>query len=178
MTTDALVLTPWMQPHQSISWQEAITNVFLKKADVLEHYDAFVSSPSITLQIPAVIRLRKMIVRTKTDVKFSRINVYTRDGFRCQYCGKKYIMKHLNYDHVVPRSQGGKTTWENIVTSCVRCNSHKDSRTPEQAGMRLLKRPVKPKSLPLSGTFTIPKDVPELWAPYLIGGGSILEETA
>jgi 5-methylcytosine-specific restriction endonuclease McrA len=163
-----------MQPHQTTSWEEAVTLVYLKKGEVLEHYDAHVSSPSITYQIPAVIRLKKMIARIKTDVKFSRVNVYTRDGFRCQYCGLKKVMKLLNYDHVIPRSQGGKTTWDNIVTSCIKCNLKKDCQTPEEAGMRLLKKPVKPKSLPLSGVFIPPAHVPELWEPYLSTG--VLEE--
>ena len=176
MTTNCLVLTPWMQPHQAVSWQEAVTIVYLKKAEVLEQYDAFVSSPSVRLRIPAVVRLKKMIARVKSDVKFSRINVYTRDGFRCQYCGLKRTMKHLNYDHVLPRSQGGKTVWENIVTSCIRCNLQKDCRTPEQAGMRLLRKPIKPKSLPLSGTFVLPTDVPAVWASYL--GQGVLHDAA
>jgi len=170
MATNCLVLTPWMAPHQTASWQEAVTLVYLKKADALEHYDAHVSSPSMTIQLPAVVRLRKAIVRNKTDVKFSRINVYTRDGFRCQYCGLKRPMKNLNYDHVLPRSQGGKTLWENIVTSCIPCNLKKDCKTPEQAGMHLRKRPVKPKSLPMTGTFIPPADVSELWLPYLEQG--------
>ncbi len=167
MSTDCLILTPWMAPHQSVCWEEAVTLVYLKKADVLERYDAHVSSPSTTIQIPAVVRLKKTIARHKSDVKFSRINVYTRDGFRCQYCGSKRTMRNLNYDHVVPRSLGGPTTWENIVTSCIPCNLKKDCRTPEQAGMRLLKWPSRPRSLPLSGTFLPPKDVPDLWLPYL-----------
>lgn len=174
MTSECLILTPWMHPHQSVSWEEAVTLVYLRKGEPLEHYEAHVSSPSITIQLPAVIRLKTMIARLKTDVKFSRINVYTRDGFRCQYCGLKKTMKHLNYDHVLPRSQGGKTNWENIVTSCIKCNLHKDCRTPEQAGMKLLKRPTRPKSLPLTGTFIPPKSVPEIWRPYLQVG--LIEE--
>lgn len=167
MTTNCLVLTPWMQPHQSVSWQEAVTLMYLKKAEVLEHYDAFVSSPSVTIQIPAVARLKKVVARVKTDVKFSRINVYTRDGFRCQYCGHKRTMKALNYDHVIPSSKGGKTVWDNIVTSCIPCNLKKGAKTPEQAGLKLIKKPTKPKSLPLSGTFLLPREMPDIWLPYL-----------
>jgi 5-methylcytosine-specific restriction endonuclease McrA len=167
MTTDCLVLTPWMQPHQIVSWEESVTLVYLKKGEAIEKYDAVVSSPSISFHIPAVLRLKKMLARIKSDVKFSRINVYTRDGFRCQYCGKKRVMKSLNYDHVVPRSRGGLTIWENIVTCCIPCNLGKDNKTPEEAGMKLIKRPVKPKSLPLSGTFLLPVKVPELWKPYV-----------
>lgn len=175
MTSDCLILTPWMHPHQTVSWEEAVTIVYLKKGEALEHYEAHVSSPSVTIQLPAVIRLRSMVARLKTDVKFSRINVYTRDGFRCQYCGLKKTMKQLNYDHVLPRSQGGKTNWDNIVTSCFKCNLKKDCMTPEQAGMKLLKRPSRPKSLPLTGTFILPRRVPELWRPYIQTG--VLDET-
>lgn len=167
MTTDALVLTPWMQPHQVACWEEAVTLVYLRKADALERYEATVSSPTVTLHIPAVVRLKTMLARLKTDVKFSRVNVYTRDGHRCQYCRKKCEMSGLNYDHVVPRAKGGRTTWENIVTSCLACNERKDCRTPEEAGMRLLKKPVRPRSLPIAGVFVPPPDVPELWRPYL-----------
>lgn len=170
MTTNCLVLTPWMHPHQTASWQEAVTKVYLKQADVLESHEATVSSQFLTYQLPAVIRLKSLKVTMKSDVKFSRINVYTRDGFRCQYCRKKCSMKGLNYDHVIPRSKGGKTVWDNIVTSCHPCNLFKDCRTPEQAGMRLLKKPVKPKSLPVSGVFLLPQTVPELWKPYLLTG--------
>lgn len=170
MTTECLVLTPWMQPHQTVGWEEAITLAYTKKGEVLEHHNEFVSSPSTTLQLPAVIRLKLMVAKMKSDVKFSRINVYTRDGFRCQYCGNKRTMKNLNYDHVIPRSQGGKTNWENIVTSCIKCNLFKDCRTPEQAGMKLRKKPVQPKSLPIAGVFVLRSAAPELWAPYLQTG--------
>lgn len=175
MTTDCLVLTPWMHPHQTASWQEAVTKMYLKQADVLESYDAYVSSPSVKFQLPAVVRLKALKVTMKADVKFSRINVYTRDGFRCQYCGKKCPMKGLNYDHVIPRSKGGPTTWTNIVTSCIKCNLQKDCKTLEQIGFKLLKKPVKPKSLPVSGVFLLPRAVPEVWKPYLLTGS--LEET-
>lgn len=167
MTLSTLVLTPGFIPHQTACWQEAITLVFLEKAQVLENYEATVSSPSVTLQVPAVIRLTKHLVHHKSEPKFSRINVYSRDGFRCQYCGKKHTMKELNYDHVVPRSKGGLTNWTNIVTSCHKCNLQKDCKTLEQSGFKLLKKPVKPKSLPVSGVFVTPRNVPEVWKPYL-----------
>lgn len=169
MTTRCLVLTPWMAPHQSIDWQEAVTLVFLGKAELLEHYDATVSSPSVTLHIPAVLRLKKAIARMKKDVKFSRASVYQRDGHRCQYCGEKKATRALTYDHVVPFSRGGPTTWNNIVTSCAACNLRKRNRTPEEAGMKLLSHPVRPNALPLVGLFALPSEVPEQWLPYLGG---------
>jgi len=164
-----------MHPHQTVSWQEAVTKVYLKQAQVLEHYDAFVSSPSTTIQLPAVMRLIAMEAKMKSDVKFSRINVYTRDGFRCQYCREKKSIKQLNYDHVVPRKLGGPTTWENIVTSCIPCNLKKDCKTLEQSGYRLMKKPVKPKSLPIAGVFILRSKAPELWNPYL--GSETLDNT-
>jgi 5-methylcytosine-specific restriction endonuclease McrA len=164
---NCLVLLPWMAPHRSIDWTEAVTLVFLGKADVLEEYEATVSSPSTTIRLPAVLQLKKHVVRNKKDVKFSRANVYQRDDHRCQYCGTRKPVSGLNYDHVLPRSRGGKTTWENIATSCVACNLKKDNRTPEEAGMRLLRKPTKPRSLPLVSVFALPKHVPEQWLPYL-----------
>ena len=167
-----LLLTPWYFPHKVLTTEAAIGLVFRAKVDVVVAYDEEISSPSVTWKIPAVLRLKVMLARMKSDVKFSRINVYTRDKFACQYCAKKPPMKSLNYDHVIPRGKGGKTTWDNIVTSCVECNLKKDCRTPAEAGMRLLKRPEKPRSLPLSGVFVLPREVPELWKPYLSAAGA------
>lgn len=78
-------------------------------------------------------------------VKFSRRMIYKRDNYQCQYCGKHVEMDEVSIDHVVPRSHGGPTTWENCVLACVKCNARKNNRTPKQAGMKLLKEPVKPK---------------------------------
>ncbi len=165
-----LVLNPWGVPHRVVNWEEAVILVYTEKVDVLEEYEETVSSPSITMNIPAVIRLRKAIKPFKTVVKFSRINVFQRDDFKCQYCGKKKQMHDLNYDHVIPRKQGGKTTWDNIVAACAGshgCNSKKGAKTPAQAGMRLLNKPFKPKTLPTSPPLIGLKTVPKEWAPYL-----------
>ena len=169
MERETLVLTPEMIPHQCLCWHDSICLVYLGKAEVLEEYNETVSSPSTTMHIPAVIRLVKAVRRTKKDIKFSRINVYTRDEFKCQYCGSKKPPKKLTYDHVRPRVQGGGTVWENIATACDQCNRKKGGRTPEQAGMRLLKQPLKPKSLPLTPALALPRIVPEVWRPYLVG---------
>lgn len=161
-----LLLTPWMSPHKVISWEMAVRLQYTNKVDVLETYDEEISSPSVTWRVPAVVRLRKPMSTMKRGVKFSRVNVFTRDGFRCQYCGLKKGMLELNYDHVLPRIQGGKTNWTNIVTSCYPCNDHKGSRTPAQAGMKLLKVPVKPAKLPQSYLTLDRRSMPEVWAPY------------
>ncbi len=167
MTAETLLLTPWMIPHKIIPWQTAVTMSYLGKVDVLEEYEDVIRSPTLAIRAPAVVRLRRPIGGMKRGVKFSRINVFARDDFRCQYCGQKRGLSDLNYDHVVPRVQGGKTVWENIVTSCYECNARKRGRTPEQAGMKLMRAPVKPKALPM--TTVIPRRnglIPEVWSPY------------
>jgi 5-methylcytosine-specific restriction endonuclease McrA len=164
--TRTLLLTPWMAPHKILPWQSAVTLVVLGKVDVLEEYDDTISSPSIELRTPAVVRLKRAIASMKRGVKFSRINVFTRDEFRCQYCGARKGMRELNYDHVIPRVRGGKTVWENIVTSCYACNDRKGHKTLEQAGMKLLRRPFKPRTLPMSFLPLDLRKVPERWAGY------------
>jgi 5-methylcytosine-specific restriction endonuclease McrA len=158
-----LMLTPWMAPHRIISWQRAVVLRYLGRVEVLEEYDDTIASPSVVLKTPAVVRLvsSRSVVRDKR-VRFSRINVYLRDGFRCQYCGEKKKKSELNYDHVVPRVQGGKTKWENIVTSCYGCNDRKGSRTPEQAGMKLLRAPQRPRSLPMAPALLDCTELPEI----------------
>jgi len=166
-----LLLTPWMQPHRVVTWQDAICKLIDDEIESLEiTWDGVtfdVNSPSIVLSLPSVARIKTHVPINKKGVKFSRINVLTRDGFQCQYCGNRFPRRELNYDHVVPRNQGGKTVWENIVTSCYPCNSRKAGRTPEQAKIRLLKRPIRPKSLPLAMP-TIPVGkAPAEWMFYL-----------
>lgn len=167
MSARTLVLNPWMMPQKIVSWQDAVTMMFLNKVDVLEAYDEEIASPSFSMRMPAVVRLKRALGSTKRGVKFSRINVFTRDSFRCQYCGDKKNMKELNYDHVVPRMQGGKTVWENIVTACYPCNNRKRNRTPEQAGMALLTRPYKPKALPHAPLMIDSNKIPIAWSGYV-----------
>jgi 5-methylcytosine-specific restriction endonuclease McrA len=162
-----LLLTPWMAPHKIISWERAVVLLVLGKVDVLEEYEEEIRLRSLALRTPAVVRLKKTGATMKHAVRFSRINVYTRDGFRCQYCGKKKEMRDLNYDHVIPRVRGGHTVWENIVTSCYACNDRKGSRTPEEAGMRLLRKPFKPSSLPVTPALRVTRsEMPKVWLPY------------
>ena len=168
MTAQTLLLTPWMMPHKVISWQDAVTMMFLDKVEVLEAYDEEIASPSLSMRMPAVVRLKKPVGSVKRGVKFSRINVFTRDGFRCQYCGEKKRMSELNYDHVLPRDLGGTTVWENIVTACYPCNDRKRNRTPEQAGMKLLKRPIKPKTLPMTAMPFDKRVIPAAWEGYCV----------
>ena len=160
-----------MQPHRIVTWQDAVCRLLDDEIVALETtWDGVpfdISSPSRTVQMPSVAQLKTHVPATKKGVKFSRINVLTRDGFQCQYCGNRYPRRQLNYDHVLPRHQGGRTVWENIVTSCYPCNSRKAGRTPEQARMRLLKPPYRPKTLPLTMPAIPLGKVPEEWLFYL-----------
>ena len=111
--------------------------------------DDWVRTPGAQLQAPRVIRLLGYDRMPKQTVKFNRRNIFARDHNQCQYCGKKFPTAELSLDHVIPRSQGGATTWENIVCACVDCNVRKGGRTPRQANMTLIRKPEKPKRSPL-----------------------------
>lgn len=111
-------------------------------------YD-WVRTVRFSIAVPRIIRLTVYDRLPRQAVKFNRRNIFARDGNRCQYCGKRCPTSDLSLDHVVPRSQGGKTTWENIVCSCLKCNVQKGGRTPEQAHMSLIARPTKPKRSPV-----------------------------
>lgn len=162
-----LVLDQSYQPHRVVSWQRAICMLFQGKANVVYEYDEEIRTPRKPYKMPAVIVLMRKKVWRKSSLKFSRLNVATRDGFCCQYCGVKFPLRDLTKDHVVPRAQGGRTTWDNIVMACRHCNERKGNQTPEQAGMRLLKKPVKPKELPVMPHEVDPEaDLPEQWMPF------------
>ena len=168
-----LVLDPGYQPHRIVTWQRAVTMLFEGKVEVVEEYDEDIRSVSITIKMPAVVRLLRAIRNRKKAVKFSRINVMTRDKFRCQYCGRRLPMSKLNYDHVVPRSRGGRTVWENIVTACYPCNDRKGDRLPREAGMRPLTKPVKPRSLPIIALRVDTRSIPDAWASWLYWQGEL-----
>lgn len=111
--------------------------------------DDWVRTINTQIQVPRVIRLTGYDRMPKQTVKFNRRNIFARDNNQCQYCGKKFPTSELSLDHVVPRSQGGGSTWENIVCACVSCNVRKGGRTPIEANMRLIRKPEKPKRSPI-----------------------------
>jgi 5-methylcytosine-specific restriction endonuclease McrA len=108
-----------------------------------------VGTPSGRLPVPRVIVLKHFDRVPRRHVRYSRLNIFARDKFTCQYCGRKPSRSELNLDHVIPRSLGGRTTWENVVASCVDCNRRKGGRTPAQARLRLLRQPMRPRWTPL-----------------------------
>ncbi len=133
---------------------------------------AGVGTPSGSIGVPRVIVLPGFDRVPKRHIRYSRVNVFARDKFTCQYCGDKPHRSQLNLDHVIPRSMGGRTTWENVVCSCVECNRRKGGRTPEQARLRLRRRPVRPRWTPLANLVSAGVRYEE-WRPFLgiLGGG-------
>jgi len=111
--------------------------------------DDWVRTSHSEIQVPRVIRLLTYEKLPRQTVKFNRRNIFARDNNQCQYCGRRFPTQELSLDHVIPRSQGGHTTWENIVCACVSCNVRKGGRTPKQAHLGLIRRPEKPRRSPL-----------------------------
>lgn len=164
-----LLLNATYEPLRVITWKKAILLLVQGKVEVLEVHDREIRGVSIRFRLPSVLRLLD-IVRIKNQnrvVKFSRNNIFTRDKYTCQYCGRRYRVEELTFDHVIPIAKGGRKTWTNIVTACIRCNNHKSGRTPEQARMRLIRKPEKPSWSP-SLTITIGiRNAPKNWYDYL-----------
>lgn len=163
-----LLLNATYEPLNVITWQRAITLIWQGKAEVLEEHEAEIHSISFSMKIPSVLRMLFPIKsRRRAPVKFTRLNIFTRDGFKCQYCGNQFESEELTFDHVVPVAQGGKKSWDNIVTACIDCNSTKEGRTPEQAGMKLLKKPKQPVWAQVVTVTVGIKTMPKTWADYL-----------
>lgn len=142
------------------TWAQLSDEVGSKQGlDVVRTVDRAILVPRVI-----ILQLYDRIPRSK--VRFSRYNIYLRDGNTCQYCGRELPRTDLNLDHVVPRAQGGRTTWENVVCCCIDCNLSKGARTPDQAGIRLLKTPVRPRWTPTFRTQAGKVRYRE-WLPFL-----------
>ncbi len=131
-----------------------------------EYGDDVVGIVHRMIRVPRVIVLVAYDRIPKKHVRFSRLNIFGRDRNTCQYCGKRFSKTELNIDHVVPRSLGGLSTWDNVVCSCFECNKRKGGMSPEQAGMKLIRRPRKPEWTPYA-TFNFKHPVYKEWAPFL-----------
>lgn len=167
--SEVLVLDQGFQPVGKVSWQRALTLFFQDKIEIVDVYeDREIRSATLVIKMPAVIRFLQALRRRKHVIKFSRLNVHTRDSGKCQYCGIRVPIEEMSYDHVVPRAQGGKTEWGNVVCACVSCNGKKSCRTPAQASMKLITKPVKPDKLPdVRYRITWSKGMPEAWGKWL-----------
>jgi 5-methylcytosine-specific restriction endonuclease McrA len=142
--TDAAGQSKW-QNLDFTGWQELSC---LKAEFEPDGFD-WIHTVRFQIAVPRIIRLLGYEKLPRQDVKFNRRNIYARDSNRCQYCGRKYPTTELSLDHIVPKSQGGKSSWENICCCCVKCNVKKGGRTPVQAHMHLISKPVKPKRSPV-----------------------------
>jgi len=147
------------------SWQDAVKAVFLERVDIVAEYDNVVHSPSFSMKLPSVICL-KNYVHAARHPAFTRFNLFLRDNFQCQYCGSK---KELTFDHLVPRSRGGLTTWDNIITACSACNLRKGGKLSRQANMVPRHMPYKPTihDLQANGRKFPPNHLHESWMDYL-----------
>jgi 5-methylcytosine-specific restriction endonuclease McrA len=126
----------------------------------------WIGTPGGAVRVPRVILLRCFDRIPRRQIRYSRVNVFARDRFTCQYCGAKPPPSQLNLDHVIPRSLGGKTTWENVVCSCMECNRRKGGRTPQQARLRLRRLPTRPRWAPLRNLVAHSIRYDE-WGPFL-----------
>ena len=172
MTDHTLLLASTYEPLKIISWKKAVILTILRKVEVVEAYERMVHSPSLSLSLPAVVRLHRTIPRRPHRVKFSRQNIFFRDRYTCQYCNRPHPAHLLTYDHVWPKSKGGKTTWDNVVTSCISCNLKKGNKLPHSANLRLVKRPEEPKWLPNIALSLRVESAPLIWHDYLAWGQS------
>jgi 5-methylcytosine-specific restriction endonuclease McrA len=177
-STRTLLLSQGYEPIRVISWRRAMTLLTLDKVEVVEEYDTEIRAMSIIVKVPAVVRLRKSFRRHIRPVRFSRVNIYARDGYRCQYCGVRCTTDQLTYDHVVPRSRGGRTSWENIVSCCYACNARKANRTPAEANMVLRSVPARPTWMPAVQIRVSSQSIPDAWRDYVYWAGEIDHDEA
>ncbi len=182
LNSSVLVLNRSFLPVHVTSVRRAFSLIFQEVARAVnENYETFdfeawmrlpvqaedaIGTPRGRIRVPRVIALSGFDRVPRRSVRYSRLNVLARDKFTCQYCGERPHRSLLNLDHVVPRALGGKTTWENVVCSCVECNRRKGGRTPEQAKLRLRRHPERPHWMPL---FNLGRQAgqQEAWRPFL-----------
>ena len=137
-----LVLNQSYEPLNVCRARRAINMIFSGKAEMLENGSGYIHTANTVFPIPTVIKLAYLVRRPRPQPKLTRVEIFNRDHYTCQYCGK--VSNQLTLDHVIPRLQGGRHSWENLVSACGPCNRRKAGRTPEQAHMLLHKTPVRP----------------------------------
>lgn len=145
---DVLVLNASLEPLNITSLKRAVRLVFAGKAEVVHDRGRTIAHPTFQMPLPSVIRLLYYIVRKPQPIPLTKKNVLLRDDYACQYCGRRTDLASATVDHVVPRSRGGKSSFENLVCCCSPCNARKRDRSPDEAGMRLKRKPKRPMSIP------------------------------
>lgn len=164
MNAKVLILNQNYEPMSVINVKKAIVLLYLGKAELIEaHEGRVIRSVSTTMPFPSIVKLSMYVKVPYKRIILSRKNILRRDGHRCQYCGRADLT--LTIDHVVPVSRGGEDSWENMVCACVRCNNRKGDRTPEEANMPLLRKPMRPNHVSFISHFVSRMD--ERWKPYL-----------
>jgi 5-methylcytosine-specific restriction endonuclease McrA len=163
-----LVLNYSYEPLNVCQARRAIVLIYRGKAEMLENGSGFIHSANYIFQVPSVIRLAYMIKRPRPERKLTRFEIFNRDRYTCQYCSKE--TRQLTLDHVIPRYRSGEHTWENVVSACIPCNRRKAGRTPQEAGMKLISSPSRPRD---NISFYIPYHYLQTrkdWQKYLPAG--------
>tara|TARA_Y100001970_G_scaffold229153_1_gene284176 strand:+ start:332 stop:883 length:552 start_codon:yes stop_codon:yes gene_type:complete len=150
------------------SWQNTVKAVFLDRVNIISEYENEIHSPSLTMKIPSVISLKQYVVPQENPA-FTRFNVFLRDNFTCQYCNTRFPAKQLTFDHLIPKSKNGKTTWFNVVSACTSCNLDKGSKSIDETDMFLKHIPKQPsaKDLQKNGKNFPPNYLHKSWRDYL-----------
>jgi 5-methylcytosine-specific restriction endonuclease McrA len=162
-----LILNQSFEPLQVCTARRAVRLLFTGKAERIEDSPHVVRSPSTTLRLPSVIRLHHFVrLPVSPTISFNKKNILKRDGFTCQYCGRNGG-ERMTIDHIVPKSLGGRTVWENVVSACRACNLRKGNKSPHEAGMRLRHPPTRPRSAAVLGILAHASAQHEVWRKYL-----------
>ncbi len=164
LSSKVLVLNSSYEPLSICDARKAFLLLFCGKAvPVAHHPEKMFCSVSSRFPLPSIVRLNVFVRVPFKKIMLNRKNILRRDALRCQYCGR--TDQPLTVDHILPRSRGGEDSWENLITACRRCNTKKGSRTPSEAGMTILSRPVRPNHIVFMQQFTAA--VSDEWKPYL-----------
>jgi 5-methylcytosine-specific restriction endonuclease McrA len=162
-----LILNQTFEPLQVCSARRAVILLFTGKAERVEDTSRLIRSPSMALWLPSVIRLHRFVRKpAQPSIAFNKKNILKRDAHTCQYCGRNGG-ERMTIDHVIPKSLGGRTVWENVVSACRACNLKKGNKVLEEAGMHLLRRPTKPVSIFYLGILAHASQRYESWRKYL-----------
>jgi len=163
---EVLVLNATYEPLSIVSIKRAIVLLLKEKAELIEAAEAMLHSERFTIPTPLVIRLVYYVkIPPLMSLPVTRRTVLARDHYTCQYCGLMPPRQQLTLDHVLPRSRGGKTVWENVVTACDKCNGRKGNRTPAEANMRLITEPKRPRYLAIAALASV--EVKQAWNKYM-----------
>jgi 5-methylcytosine-specific restriction endonuclease McrA len=162
-----LILNQTSEPLQVCAARRAVLLLFSGKAERVEDTSHLIRSPSTAIALPSVIRLQRFVrLPAHPTISFNKKNIFKRDGYTCQYCGRN-SGERMTIDHIIPKSLGGRTIWENVVSACRACNLKKGNKPLTEAGMRLLRKPTRPRSASVLGVMAHASAHYERWRKYL-----------